>query len=752
MVLDQSSNEPIPYATISIYNDSLLIGGTSSSEKGKFTLNELAKFTHLEISFVGYQTLTIPFQEIDFDGVIEFRLPVSVDVMEDLIVETDRHKVEMLFDRKVIKLGADLQQDGVTGLEAIDQIPEIQADLSTGVLSLRGSEQVRLLINGKPSGQNASELLSQISSSEISKIEIITTPSAKELADGLSGIINIVLKKNSTEGLNLKATSGVGTKRHAYGIESNYNLSLLNLRLSASRSSRKMDSKQTLNRLYRNSETEGIFTPHQFDGNVNRFVSGLDLYLDDHNVFSLGFDYTKDEHDFYNNSIYSGTRGGDYEYLRISKHTHLISNINGNYRHDFQQNNHFLEVDYNRNINDNFFPTVDRISNSVILEENYDYENVLQAFSFDYSLPLKEQTILEAGFSWNQRSLTSAFAFRDSDQAFNNVFNYQEDVLGSYIMLKSRLRQENGRQGQMLNWQVGLRIEQFLSNSENFLTKENIARDFLNAFPSIHLTYHHNESQRLTLGYSRRVSRPNFRHINPFQLGNPYFRFVGNPFLNPEFSDNLDLGYQYAFGKLDFSASAFYRLRKNVIQNIQDVEEGVEVITYKNAGENSSLGVEVNSAIEITSAWDVSFAGNYYHTKINDVENITWDQLNASNIQLRNTVKLNSQFILDLTYRHTPRRQNAFSYIFSRNRIDWAMRFKTKDNRLSLNLRVIDVLNRNLMERRTITTGFEQDEVWRFQSQTRGYLLNISYKISDNKIRNRNKKERNYEHEGTKED
>src|SRR6056297_403405 len=202
IIIDMNSKETVPFATVVVYNADVLVNGTTTDENGQFKIKAAEVFTHFDISFIGYENTILKRSEIDNPKSIAIFLTPSVTALDEVVVEGEQTTSKLKIDRKIINLGADLQQAGATTLEAFDQITEIQTDLGTGSLSLRGSGNVRLLVNGKPSGMNPTELLEQIPASSVQLVEIITSPSAKNQADGLSGIINVVLKKYSAKGLN----------------------------------------------------------------------------------------------------------------------------------------------------------------------------------------------------------------------------------------------------------------------------------------------------------------------------------------------------------------------------------------------------------------------------------------------------------------------------------------------------------------------------------------------------------------------
>ncbi|WP_350290541.1 TonB-dependent receptor family protein [uncultured Croceitalea sp.] len=744
VVVNINSGETVAFATVAVYYDSTLIDGTTTDESGKFTINITKEFTHFEVSFIGYESEIVNRSDIKDFGRITFMLNPSISILDEVIVQGEQTTTKLKIDRKIINLGADLQQSGASTLEAFDQITEIQTDLGTGSLSLRGSGNVRLLVNGKPSSLSATELLEQIPASSVQRVELITSPSAKNLADGLSGIINIVLKKDKAKGLNTSLNAGTGTMRYNYGIDGNYNFSWLNFRWNLSQSGRGMNSKQNISQLYENGDTRDFFTPHDFYGLIRKLDVGLDFFIDEKNELSIGFDQTDNFHSFFNTTSYSNVTGReDYEYIRNSQHNHDIVNINGNYRTKFNTDNHFLEVDYQFSKNDNFLPAIDFEDNNLLFHEERRNNNTLNAIVLDYALPIKETILLEAGGSWNARSLESSLFLNPAEESASlNIFKYDESLLGIYGLT-------NITAGKLI-LQFGLRYENLRSSSSDLSNNQTTDLRFSNLFPSLHASYNINESNTLNIGYSRRVSRPNFRNLNPYQSRNQFFEWVANPTLRPEFSTNIETNYQYEGSKFGFSSALFYRYRTDVIERLQDIDEtGVLRIAFDNIGQKHSYGIENNISYKVTHFWNSQLSANYYYTTIDQDIFLTWDKPYSSNLIFKNTFKISKALSTDVSYRQNFKTQNTFDFIDSRNRIDAAVRLKLLENRLALNLRIIDLLDNNLFYRTVVTQNVRQNEVWRFQSQTFGFLLSASYKLFQNKGKTRNRKDRDYQYGGT---
>ncbi len=737
-VTDANTKENIPFATLVLYNNTKLVDGISADENGDFQLNTNQVFTYLEISFIGYKTLRLNIAELKGEKELELSLLAERTILEEVVIKGKRTTTQLKIDRKIINFGSDIQQSGVNALEAFDQISEVQTDIATGTVSLRGSDNIRVLVNGKAVSLSATELLQQISASAIDRVEIITSPSAKYSADGISGIINIILKRNSNSGLNLDINSAVGTRRHSYGISGNYNFSSINFRLNASKSSSKTYNKQSIHREFSNGNTESIFTPYKFDGNVYKIASGLDFFVKDRHEFSFGIDYTDDSHDYTNNSNYFNVSGSDdYEFLRENSHFHYITIFNANYRLKFDNDQHFLELDYNINSSANKYPIADYKNNTLVSNQFLIEDFVLQSLALDYTFPIKERFVIETGITRNSQSLESQSMFSPVNEMSTNAqFDYEESVLGIYGVAKFALAK--------INVQAGLRFEHFTSNSKNRGTNFKTAQHFSNLFPSIHLSYALDNGNTLNLGYSKRVSRPNFHHINAFQIVNPLYVWQHNSDIIPEISDNIELSYQKSGKRLSLGVTSFYRYRKNVILWTESSENQKQIFRYNNAGSFNSYGLETIVKYKLASFWDSRLSVNYYYTKINQSSAVTWDETYSSNIQFKNTFNIGKNFTTDVSYIYSPKRQGAFNYVAARNRLDVAISGKFLKNRLAASLRIVDVFNSNGFHRTSKTAYLIQKTDWDIQSQTRNFLFSINYKLFENKKRFRTRKNREY--------
>ena len=735
-VIDAKTKEQISYATIAVFNDDRLIDGTSSNENGTFKIKVKQAYTHIEVSFIGYKKLNI--KSIDITDNITISLFQDINILSEVIIQGERSTSLLKIDRKIINIGSNIQQSGVNALEAFEQIPEVEIDIATGTISLRGSDNIQVLVNGKLSPLNASELLQQIQASNIDRVEIITSPSAKNRANGLSGIINIILKKQRKSGLNLVSNASVGTRRNGLGIDSNYNNSWYNLKLSASHSNSKTTNNQLIKRAFGDGTTESIFTPYEFDGSINNIASGVDFFIGAKQELSLNVNYTEDLHDYFNSSSYFNvTNRDDFEFLRLNAHKHYITVFNSNYRFNFNDNNHFFELDYNLNSSKNTYPLTDFEEGVKLFDEELTEDFILQSFALDYTFPLKEKVIVETGISRNTQFLESTRLFIPaSGIEENSQFEYDEVLWSIYVQSKFHLKK--------LYVQAGLRYEYFTSDSRSQTNNFIASMKFSNVFPSLHLSYNANDNSTLNLGYSRRVSRPNFHHVNAFQIVSPLYIWEFNPDILPEFSDNVEFSYQTKIKKVHIGLSTFYRHRKDVILWTQTGTNNQQIFRYENTGVFNSYGIESNLRYKIAPYWDSRLTANYYFTKINQSELVTWDKLHSSTIQFKNTFKINRTVSTDFTYIYRFRNQRAFSFNKPRNRLDWALRARFLGNKLTGSFRLVDIFNNYTLDRISITANLFQETNWDIQMQTRNFLISLSYILFENKGENRKRKERQY--------
>ena len=516
-------------------------------------------------------------------------------------------------------------------------------------------------------------------------------------------------------------------------------MSTVNFRFNALRSHRKETNYQTIHRQFADGYTENIFTPYEFEGAISKIAAGFDIYRKDKHELSFGVDYTDDGHEYFNLSQYTEVSGfDDYTYLRVNTHHHKTTIFDANYRLKFDEKQHFLELDYQVNSSRNSYPISDFVDNAPLFDQFLTENFVLRSIAADYTLPIDDKAIIETGIFRNSQLLESQNIFLAIDSIpVDRQFEYTESILGFYGIWKYPLG--------TIQLQVGLRYEYFKAEAQ--IKTGNFARlqNFSNLFPSLHLSYPINDRNTLNVGYSKRISRPNFHHTNAFQIVSPLFVWEYNPAIIPETSHNLEASFQKTGKKLNLGLSGFFRLRKDVILWTEFARADKQVFRYENAGAFHSYGLETTLKYEVKSFWNMQITANYYRDRIERNVAVTWRANYTSRINVKQTWDLGKNITADLVYSHYGKRQMAFSYVKPRNRVDLSLNGHFAAKRLTLGLRVVDVLDQNQIQRNSRAGNLSQKTTWDIQFQTFNILLSLNYKFYTHQNRSRNRLKRNYQ-------
>ncbi len=736
-IVDSETQETIAYATIAFFQDTSLLGGTATDENGDFSYIHQTPMTRAVVHFMGYKKYQIATTNWEPDEPLLIPLESIANDLEEVIINGESTQIQRQVDKKIIKLGTDIQQAGGSALTAFDYLPEVEIDLALGTVALRGSNNVRILVNSQLSPLLATELLQQIPAHTIQSIEIITTPSAKYRSEGLSGIINIVLKQENQNGLNWQANASVGTGRYGIGYDGNYHKNKVNLRWKASANQLDIIDRQSIQRTFSNGYTEHITTPRDMNGSIRNLALGGDLFLNAQHTFSIDLNYTDDQHDYYNLSQFSELKDQpDYSYLRENTHDHHILNWNANYRWTFGKGQ-FLEFDYNLNQSNNDYPLRDSQDDQIRFDQFLTEDFVLGTIALDYIWPISEDFALESGLSRNTQVLESTRSHqpRDAPDEFA-AFDYQETLWSWYGQVRFPIK--------AFDIQAGLRYESFaseaLSVSNNFSTQQT----FLNLFPSLHIRYAPNEQTQFHGSYSKRVSRPNFHQINAFQIVSPFYTWEYNPNITPEFSDNLELHFQHLGERFRINTTLSYRNRKDAILWQESAQDNRQIFQYINAGSFQSYGLEIGLTQRWQPTWTSRLSANFYYTSIDQQALVTYDHNYSGAFSFRNSIKLGKSITTDISYLYWPERQASFNQMQARQRLDWAIGTQFLKSKLRLQFRIVDLFNTYLIDRSSITPNLVQQTIWKIQNQRRNFLLSMSYQIRENENTKRKRKARKY--------
>lgn len=620
-------NVPIPFANAAVYNnlDSALVGGAASDESGNFVIQMKPGNYYMKISFLSYEEKTIPNinvinRDIDLGTIV---LQADTRLLETVEIEGERSQMELQLDKRVFNVGADLSTSGGNAADILNNVPSVNVEID-GTVSLRGNENVRILINGKPSGLTSRDpdALRNLQANLVEKVEVITNPSSRYEAAGEVGIINIVLKKNQENGLNGTFMGVVG---HPDFLGGSYSLNLrrkkINLFSSYGMDYRKSPGFSKLYQRFNDGERETFQDGDRSRSELSHnFMAGLDYFIDDKNTITGSFMYNfgdglNTSRLTYNDFVYGEPAGTT---VRTDREVEDEKNIEGsfNYKREFSSKEHTLTTDfqYNQRLDGETsdFTQIENEASTLQRAENIAQEkNWL--FQTDYVHPFGEDGKAEAGLRSGNRIVNNEYALEELQDgewtvfpAFNNNLIYTEHIHAAYVMAGNKFNK--------LSVQAGLRAEYSDITTELTETNEVNDREYLDLFPSVNFGYEVNRNKTIQLSYSKRINRPHFRALLPFSnFSDSRNFFQGNPNLNPEYTHAFETGYLLNWQNGSILSSAYYRHRVGDIQRVVQIQnDGTTRIFPVNVGNTNSYGLEFNLSYTVGKWWDINTSANFF--------------------------------------------------------------------------------------------------------------------------------------------
>lgn len=710
---DETSKEAIPYATISIKSGTEIITGDLSDEKGGFTIKDIPlKTVEVSIEYIGFKTYTTTVNLSDSNKKVDLGtllLVADSEILKGIEITAERSVMEQLVDRKVIHVGKDLSTAGASASDIMNNIPSVNMD-QDGNISMRGNENVRILIDGKPTQLDPKTLLKQIPSNSIDKIELITNPSAKYNPEGMSGMINIVLKKNMQDGFNGTYNGNITfakVPKYNQTLDLNYRKGKFNFFGNYGYSDQRTFNGGIMTQLDDMSEqTFDIVN----DNTTHTFKAGFDVYANDKNTFS-----------FYTNQTYSdgvGTVGNTLFYPvappLFQTDKYLGSNktqiYNGAYKKLFNKAGQTLdfEVNYSKT-NDSQEGNFGIAGNSSTnYKDNSDNTvNATQA-NLDYVHPFNEKSKLEVGAEYRNTSIDNGY--RTTSAVGNQTdFTYNVDIASAYATFGSKYEK--------WGYQLGARLEKYNVKADYTIAevKDDFKDDYLTVYPSAFLSYTPTQSDFFQISASRRVDRPNVWQTRPIRdYSTPRVIQIGNPELKPQFTNSVEFNYTKVLGvKGSVSLGAYYRMINDPIErtfyldtsSADAIAERKMVMSYANFDESTAYGAELSANYKITKWWDAQPSVEYYMRNQRGIVTILNAETNAAELQnreidngvfnarLNNNFKITSQLRASLFgfYRGDAKGINA--EMKEMYKIDAGLRYSFWENTANVSLRFNDVFN-----------------------------------------------------------
>lgn len=675
-VIDADTKTPLEYTNIAIYKkrDSSLVDGTVTDAKGNFILEKIpfGRF-YAMISFIGYPTRTIDSifitpRETEVNlGTI--RLRPSGKALQGVEITEKKSVMEYNLDKKVYNVEQNVVSAGGTAIDIMQTIPAVQVDID-GNVSLRGSGNVTILIDGKPSMLTS---LDQLPASMIERVEIVTNPSARYDPDGTTGIINIILKKNKALGINgmVSANAGTGDKYNG-SFNLNYRVKKWNLFTS-------YDFRQ-----FGGKGTSDLFRETTINDTSNYLIqSGINRRRGNFHNIGLGFDFMPDNYNSftlsgrYNTRNFTGRENVDNIYQNYLFDTTRFFNRRS--ASDNPSSGYELSFNYTRKFDqkwrewtaDAFYSNGTGDNTNIIDQLNFPHNPSMNPFLIrQQTLSNNTRRVLTAQTDyvsqlWSGRIETGykfSYNFNDSDYGFynftdstwvidptrSNRYVYTEYLNAVYVNYSRKLTDK-------LYVQAGLRAELATINSDQ-KTQDSVYRNtYFSPYPSAIIKYSFNDNHQIQLSYSRRVNRPGPWVLNPFiNYTDPLNLSAGNPALKPEYSNSLELGYTMQLGNTTLSPSVYYRNTSGVISRIMTVyPNGTSFTTFRNQNKAEAYGLEFIVTQQIARWWRMNGNFSYFHSALMGPD-VTGDNAasNSWTVRLMSMMMIPNIFDLQISFNY----------------------------------------------------------------------------------------------------
>ena len=787
-VIDQETNTPLEYATLvlqSIRNPEKVTGGITDSN-GIFNVETPPGRFNIRVEYISYKTYELKDQVLRTSTDLG-TIPLALDVEQLQAVEVvgERTTVEIRLDKKVYNVGKDLTNSGATISDALDNIPSVTVDVD-GAVALRGNGNVRILINGRPSalaGFGSTDALRQLPADAIEKVEVITSPSARYDAEGTAGILNIVLKKEKTRGVNGTINTTVGFPEAA-SLTANLNLrkEKYNLFTTLGYSYREPPGNGFADNTYFSDASE--FDRIIEERDINRINSGFNLNLgveyfltETSSITASAFARTNDGEDITEN-IATGFVGTEINRIALrvedEQEEEKSAQFSLNYNNDFNTEGHKLTIDLQLSYDEEFkptpitenqtFPNIAPIANLNIEELELQNEYLAQV---DYVLPMGDAQF-EAGYRGNWEQSDTDFYLEEELDLGSGIFVPNAGLVNRFVFnqnVNSFYTQYGNKFGDF-SFLAGLRLENTrlkgeivgadVASLQEILGEEiaiNFDKNYLGLFPTLNLIYELAENENISLGYNRRINRPRGRFINPFPSQSSRTNiFQGNPDLDPAFANAFDLGYLKRWEKLTLTSSIYYQKETNSFERIQEetgqvTSDGIVVIRSIpiNLATNQRVGAELGLLYNPAKWLRLNGSFNFFQFnsdgEFNGVDfgatNTSWFSRFSSKVTLPGKIDWQTNAF----YRGpTNNAQTENEGIFTLNLAFSKDILKDKG---TLALNVSDLLNSRKRISSTVTPFFTSER--EFQWRERQFTISFVYRINQKKRPERGGKRGNYD-------
>lgn len=759
-VLDSLTSSPLGLSSITVFNntDKKLINGNLAAESGNFSLDLPFGVYYAEIEFMGYKSYTTTEFFVSREKPVydlgSIKLNHSASTLDEVVVQAEKSSMQLSLDKKIFNVGKDLANAGGSASDILTNIPSVSVD-PEGNVKLRGSDNVRILIDGKPSGLvsiKGGSGLQQLQAGMVDRVEIITNPSARYEAEGMAGIINIVLKKDKQQGFNgsVELITGYPTNIGA-ATNFNYRHKKINFFINYGIAYRRQPGRGSLYQEVYGIDTTVILKQNnngRITGFNNNIRGGLDYYFTEKDILTASYLHRRSkgkritdiryEDYFFNTNILQGLT----KRRQDEDETEPNSEYSISYKKSFAKKGHELiaeikYIDYWENSHQLFTqhyfkPNGTEVPSKAILQKSLNDEFEKQfLLQVDYVKPIGDEGKFETGLRSSFRNMVNDYVVGQQNTTgdfvplpgLDNIFLYDENIHAAYGIL--------GNRGKKISYQAGLRAEWTDVKTTLKETSQVNPRNYANLFPSAHFTLTLPRESALQLSYSRRVRRPFYNDLSPFvTFSDSRNFFSGNPDLEPEFSNVIEVGHIKSFDKGSFTSSVYYRSTTGKIDRIRTVNaEGNSVTRTENLLSEQAFGTEFTSGYAPFKWWKLDLNFNFFYADI-DGSNIlagykthtySWFARQTSRFMFPKNFDVQLRANYEAPQKTAQGKRKALYYA------DVGVSKDVFKGKGTLNLNVLDVFNTRRV--RTITRGINFYSDGNFQSRRRQVNVTVNYRI-----------------------
>ncbi|OEK08602.1 TonB-dependent receptor [Flavivirga aquatica] len=763
-VIDKATKQPLEYATIAFFSkrQNKIVTGGITDQKGNFSIPVLTGMYDVTIEYIAFKTITIPDKKIrqpETIGIIA--LEEDFESLGEVEIIAERTTVEVRLDKKIYNVGKDLTVSGGNVSDVLDNVPSVSVD-AEGNVALRGNDNVRILINGKPSGLvglNSTDALRQLPADAIEKVEVITSPSARYESEGTAGILNIILRRSKLQGLNGSITANVGYP-DAAGISGNVNYRTGDINFFNTTSYRYNES---IGHWYNDVKYNDINTPDLDEKrdwtDIRKGITtntGLEWYINDSASLTSAFIYRNNDNK--NNSINNlvsldKITGETSRNIRLDpeKSDNTTLQYSLNFIKNFEKSGHKLTFDFQYEDSDedeNSLINVDGTNTDKVATIEGQRKILLQS---DYVLPIGKNSQFEIGYRGDFSDRTTDYIVEllntnsgsfEIDNNLTNTFNFRQYITATYLQFGSKIGE--------FSYLLGLRLENTRTTLDQPTSGDFKKKSLTGLFPTVNLNYEISDDQNLSLGYNRRLRRPRGFMLNPFPSRSSLTNvFQGNPDLDPTYTDKFELGYLNRFNHFTLSTAVYYSHSTNVISFVSRRTGETVIIDNEtfpvilrgpvNIATNNRYGLEFNLNYSPSRKWRVNTDFNIFKQEIEGAfngidlgsDNLTW----SARLTNKLTLPYSIDWQTNMNYRGpVSDAQNDRKGRFSTNLAFSKDLFKDK---ASIAFNVRDLFNSRISKNHIIAENFTTDQEIQFRGG-RTYNLSFTYRFNQKKKMERN--------------